>query len=109
MRTNFFKSTFSGGDQTCVEVAHHSDAVRIRDSKYTGPAGDQPIVSIPPALWPDLLGLVLSGESGVVGSARITVSVEGSAVIACPGTILAYEADEWDAFTKGVADGQFDR
>ncbi|MFE6861778.1 DUF397 domain-containing protein [Nocardia sp. NPDC057668] len=108
-RNTWFKSKHSKEAGTCVEVRFGVDAVRIRDSKYTGPAGDQPIVSIPPALWPDLLGLVLSGESGVVGSARISVSVEGSAVIACPGTTLVYEADEWDAFTKGVADGQFDR
>lgn len=108
-RNTWFKSKYSKEAGTCVEVRFGVDAVRIRDSKYTGPAVDQPIVSIPPALWPDLLGLVLSGESGVVGDARITVVPQGGAVISCPGTTLAYGADEWDAFTKGVADGQFNR
>ncbi|MGV9408284.1 DUF397 domain-containing protein [Nocardia sp. NPDC003693] len=108
-RTTWFKSKYSKEAGTCVEVRFGVDAARIRDSKYTGPADDQPIVSIPPALWPDLLGLVLSGESGVVGNARITVGIEDGAVIACPGATLTFGADEWDAFTKGVADGQFDR
>lgn len=39
----------------------------------------------------------------------ITVRVDGTAVIAPEDTRLEYTAAEWDAFMKGVADGQFTR
>ncbi|NNH71022.1 DUF397 domain-containing protein [Nocardia uniformis] len=109
MSTNFYKSTFSGGDQTCVEVAHTSGAVLIRDSKYNGPANEQPIISIPTLLWPPLLDLALSNESGAVGNATITVHSDASATVAAQGIALVYNADEWDAFMKGIANGEFYR
>ncbi|WP_454194277.1 DUF397 domain-containing protein [Nocardia sp. Marseille-Q1738] len=110
MSTTWFKSTFSSAEQACVEVAHRSDAVLIRDSKYTGPAAEQPIVSVPPAIWPAFLDLALSANSGTLAEG-VTISLhqDGGATISAQGVALLYNADEWDAFTKGVADGQFDR
>ncbi|MEG8177108.1 DUF397 domain-containing protein [Nocardia terpenica] len=105
----FYKSTFSGADKTCVEIAHLDDAVLIRDSKYTGPANEQPIVSLPSAHWPTMLELTLSGKSGQVDSVTVTVHPAGGVTIADKGAALIYDADEWDAFRKGVADGQFHR
>lgn len=109
MSSKFFKSTFSGGDQTCVEVAHSSDVVLIRDSKFSGSPYEQPVVSIAPALWREMLNLVLSNESGAVGNVRIAVHPDASATIADQAVSLTYNTDEWDAFMKGVADGEFDR
>ncbi|NQE88685.1 DUF397 domain-containing protein [Nocardia terpenica] len=109
MSTDFFKSTFSGGEKTCVEVAHRGDSVLIRDSKYTGPATEQPIVSLSPAHWPTMLELTLSGKSGQVDTVTVTVHPAGGATIADQSAALIYDADEWDAFRKGVADGQFHR
>jgi hypothetical protein len=107
----FFKSTFSGGDQTCVEVAHTDNVVLIRDSKYTGPARHQPIISIPAEHWPTVLELALNRESGTLSNVlTIAVHRDGSATLTDPrGVELAYHADEYDAFAKGIADGQFDR
>ncbi|WP_327145256.1 DUF397 domain-containing protein [Nocardia sp. NBC_01327] len=109
MSAKFFKSTYSGGDQTCVEVAHARDGVFVRDSKYTGLSGEQPVIAVPAALWPTLLDLVLSNEPGIVGDVTITRHPDASAVIADQAVTLAYNADEWDAFIKGVADSEFDR
>jgi hypothetical protein len=38
----------------------------------------------------------------------ITLVPDGTATIAAQGVTLEYNIAEWDAFTKGVADGQFD-
>ncbi|WP_330233682.1 DUF397 domain-containing protein [Nocardia sp. NBC_00508] len=110
MSTAWFKSTFSGSETSCVEVAHRTDTVLIRDSKYTGPAAEQPVVSVSPAMWPAFLDLALSANSGTLDEG-VTVSLhqDGGATISAQGVALLYNADEWDAFTKGVADGQFDR
>jgi hypothetical protein len=106
--TDFFKSTFSGGDQTCVEVAHRNDVVLVRDSKYSGTADEQPILSLTSALWPAFLDLVLSANSGqLTEGVAVAVHPDGGATITGIDTVLVYNVDEWDAFTKGVADGQF--
>ncbi|AHH21054.1 hypothetical protein NONO_c62840 [Nocardia nova SH22a] len=108
--STWFKSTFSGGEKTCVEVAHRSDAVLIRDSKYTGRDADQPIITVPPVDWPAFLSLAAAGDSGIVNDElSLTVYASGNAVIACGETSLAYNAEEWEAFAKGIAAGEFDR
>ncbi|MFD7844218.1 DUF397 domain-containing protein [Nocardia sp. NPDC059764] len=107
----FRKSTFSGGDHTCVEIAHGVDRVLIRDSKYTGPSPDQPTLAITPGIWPAFLDLVLSGGSGRIGDQLIiNVFADGSATLSeTYGTMLEFNTAEWDAFTKGVANGEFTR
>jgi hypothetical protein len=109
--SNFFKSTFSGGDKTCVEVAHTSNVSLIRDSKYIGPATDEPIILVPAEHWPAVLELALNRESGTLNDVlTISVQADGSAILTNPqGVTLVYGVDEWDAFAKGVADGQFNR
>lgn len=108
MSTPFFKSTFSGGDQTCVEVAHRSSAVLIRDSKY--PNNTSPIITVPAEHWAMVLDLALGKNSGPVADVlTVTVDQDGCATLSSESVTLVYNADEWDAFAKGVADGQFDR
>lgn len=52
---DWFKSSRSGGDKNCVEVAFLADgAVGIRDSK--NPAG--PALVVDPAAWDVFLGTV---------------------------------------------------
>ena len=110
MSTTWFKSSFSGADKTCVEVANRHEAVLIRDSKYSGPESEQPIITVPTADWSTLLDLVLSRTSGVAGAGvYVTVTGDGGGVITAGTTRLSYDSDEWNAFTKGVADGQFTR
>ncbi|WP_319945050.1 DUF397 domain-containing protein [Nocardia macrotermitis] len=111
MSLDWTKSTFSGGEKTCVEIAHRADSVLMRDSKYTGPAVDQPIISVAAEEWSAVLELALDRSSGSVRDAlTITVHPDGSAVVRDNrGIMLSYNTDEWDAFAKGVADNQFDR
>lgn len=46
------KSSFSGPNGECVEVARGPEAVGVRDSK--NPAG--PILNVTPAAWTTMLG-----------------------------------------------------
>ncbi|MFE3223550.1 DUF397 domain-containing protein [Nocardia sp. NPDC059228] len=111
MSAEFFRSTFSGSEGTCVEIAHRADRVLIRDSKYAGPSDDQPTLAIAPELWPAFLDLVLSGNSGRIGDhLSVTISTAGGATLTNPhGTTLDYDRAEWSAFIKGVANAEFDR
>ncbi|MEV6336968.1 DUF397 domain-containing protein [Nocardia vinacea] len=108
MSVAWFKSTFSGSETTCVEVAHRSDAVLIRDSKY--PNNTSPIITVPAERWAMVLDLALGKNSGpAAGVLTVTVDQDGGATLSSDSVTLVFNADEWDAFAKGVADGQFDR
>ncbi|MGW1074961.1 DUF397 domain-containing protein [Streptomyces sp. NPDC002537] len=52
-RLLWFKSSYSSDrpDQTCVEVAGHPHAIRIRDSKL----GSGPQLAIPVHAWADFI------------------------------------------------------
>ncbi|WP_433523872.1 DUF397 domain-containing protein [Nocardia pseudovaccinii] len=107
MSTDFFKSTFSGGDKTCVEVAFRSEHVLIRDSKY--PDSSSPIITVPVEQWPAVLDLAVSLSTGTVaGNVAITAHDDGTAVVSDHGVALTYTAEEWEAFTKGITAGEFD-
>ncbi|MGQ4616914.1 DUF397 domain-containing protein [Nocardia sp. R7R-8] len=110
MSIAWFKSTFSGSEKTCVEVAHRSDATLIRDSKYVGDAAAQPVIMVPAEKWTAFLDLTLSARSGAVNSGvAVAVHGDGSATVSGQNVRLEYTTAEWDAFMKGVADGQFSR
>lgn len=109
MSTEFFKSTFSGANQSCVEIAHRADVVLIRDSKYAGPADIQPIVEISAERWANFLELAIDGRSLQLGEVAVTVHSAGGASIADLTHTLEYTSGEWDAFLKGAVDRQFDR
>ncbi|MFF5073917.1 DUF397 domain-containing protein [Micromonospora olivasterospora] len=57
------KSSRSGGEGNCVEVAAFVDAVGVRDSKDRG----GPALSFTPASW---VGFVQAARSGVLRSHR---------------------------------------
>ncbi|MQY24336.1 DUF397 domain-containing protein [Nocardia macrotermitis] len=110
MTTEFYKSTYSGANNSCVEISHRANVVLIRDSKYTGPTASQPIVSIPAERWTEFTALALTGTSARLDNiAVLDVQNDGSASVTGPAHALSYRPDEWDAFMKGIADGQFDR
>ncbi|WP_067573861.1 DUF397 domain-containing protein [Nocardia acidivorans] len=109
MSTEFFKSTYSGANQSCVEIAHRSDVVLIRDSKYVGPDEIRPVVAVPASHWTEFLDLARGGNSARLGELAMTVHDDGGASIAGRGQTLNYTAAEWDAFLKGIVDQQFRR
>ncbi|MFI1915058.1 DUF397 domain-containing protein [Nocardia sp. NPDC020380] len=109
MVTGWFKSSFSGAEKTCVEVAYRGDVIQVRDSKYLGSAVDQPIISVPFVLWPMVLDLVLSSSKGdVSGELTISLNADGGATIRDrQGVELLFTVEEWQAFAKGIAAGEF--
>ncbi|MBF6456033.1 MULTISPECIES: DUF397 domain-containing protein [Nocardia] len=115
---DFFKSSYSNDGPSCVEVKFLGDCVLIRDSKQNSDYADapdtQPTIAIPTACWTAFLDLALSSRPGTVGTAEVSVNADGSAELAAADTAsrivtLRYTADEWEAFGKGVADGEFRR
>ncbi|GAA5056767.1 DUF397 domain-containing protein [Nocardia callitridis] len=109
MSTHFFKSSYSGGDKTCVEVGHTHDAVLIRDDKYVGEKSQQPTISVAAEEWSKFLDLAVSSSSGNIGEVEVAVLRDGGAAISSGETTLVFNRDEWEAFAKGVADGEFNR
>lgn len=58
MSAAWFKSSYSGSSQDCVEVAHFASAVGVRDSKNpTGPA-----LTFAPTAWDAFLAHTRHGE-----------------------------------------------
>lgn len=51
----WFTSSFSQDSNSCVEVCFDTNAVLVRDSKYRGPAADQPVLAVSAADWPAFL------------------------------------------------------
>lgn len=106
----WFKSSRSNGNQACVEVLFHDKKVLIRDSKQVDGPAPHPVIRIAIDDWPAFLDLALSGNPGELGDGiALSIKEEGGAALSGQGETLTYTAAEWDAFAKGVADGQFDR
>ncbi|MGO4615652.1 DUF397 domain-containing protein [Nocardia sp. 2YAB30] len=113
----FFKSSFSNDGPSCVEVKFDKERVLIRDSKqntaYVNAPDEQPTIIFPAAQWATVLDLTLAAKSGQVDSLTIDLRSDGGAdlsgvAIGGDSVRLTYMPDEWDAFTKGVAGGEFD-
>ncbi|WP_458686095.1 DUF397 domain-containing protein [Nocardia tengchongensis] len=104
------KSSYSGSNGgQCVEVAITSETVQIRDSKYSGPPERRPIIRVPSHQWVGVLKLVLRGRAGEVGMGlSIELCSEGGATLkSYDGTELEFTAAEWEAFEKGIVNGEF--
>jgi hypothetical protein len=56
----WFKSSFSNGNATCVEVLFHGDLVSVRDSKAATPT----VLRFPPAEWSAFIAGVRAQEFG---------------------------------------------
>ncbi|WP_025353445.1 DUF397 domain-containing protein [Nocardia nova] len=112
LRGGWFKSSRSNDGTNCVEIKFTDHRVLVRDSKFLrDPANDpqaQPIIAVPADLWSRVLDLALSSKSGSVDDAlTLTVHSDDSATLRGGNTELVYTPAEWDAFVKGVADGEF--
>jgi len=111
-------SSYSGGDNTCVAVGRDGNLVLIQDSKqdatYAENPDAQPTIVFGDSHWLAVHGLALSSSSGEVpGAVAIELHADGAAtfrgVDAHDQPVqLEFDIDEMDAWTKGVADGEFD-
>lgn len=110
----WFKSSYSTGACTCVEVRFDPGGkVWIRDSKYEpDPArlSEQPMIVLSPAGWRRLAKMILAGEAVMVeGTLIVRLLADGSATLTCSrtGVTLAFSHDEVSAFTAGLRAGEF--
>ncbi|MQY23865.1 DUF397 domain-containing protein [Nocardia macrotermitis] len=110
-KNGWYKSSFSKEAASCVEVCFADDMVLVRDSKYTGPAADQPIIAVPAAHWAEFLDAALdnSKASNTFGVPSTEHNDHTGTVILrdAVGTELAYTAREWQAFTAGIRASEF--
>ena len=60
------KSSYSGGEGNCIEVADHDGRVLVRDTKQ---AGRGPVLSVSPADWRRLVDRV-KGDVRLASDAR---------------------------------------
>lgn len=111
---SWFKSTFSSGSCTCVEVLVPSggDRVSLRDSKFV-PSHRfhrQPTIEVPAAHWTHFL-LEVSGRAltGTNPAVTIRIGHDGDTSVRCrtTGTTLWFNGLEWRAFARGVIAGEF--
>ena len=58
------KSSFSGGEGNCVEVAMHDSGISVRDTKDNGSG---PELTFTPAEWQAFLNAVRAGEFDITG------------------------------------------
>lgn len=120
MPDRWFKSTYSGGSDGCVEVEHQPDGgTAVRHSKQ--PDGMRLLFSS--QMWTGLLETVEmtrfpadTGEwnqarpaDGVRAQARrcLDGSVEFTHTGAQTSEVLAFTAEEWSAFVEGAHAGEF--
>ncbi|CAM3955052.1 DUF397 domain-containing protein [Nocardia ninae] len=111
-------SSYSGGEQTCVAIACEGNLVLIQDSKQDAeyadnPAG-QPTISFADSHWPAVRHLALSAASGEVQDA-VAIELHADSAATFHGVDarghpvkFEFDVDEMEAWTKGVADGEFD-
>lgn len=112
-------SSYSGGEQTCVAVGREGNLVLIQDSKqdaeYADIPAEQPTIVFAESHWPAVRDLALSSSSGEVqGAVAIELHADGTAAFRGVDTHdqpvrFEFDIDEMDAWTKGVADGEFDK
>ncbi|WP_280455176.1 DUF397 domain-containing protein [Nocardia brasiliensis] len=111
-RRAWYKSSFSKDANSCVEVQFVDDAtVRIRDSKYVGDPGAQPVISVPLEIWLKFLdvasGRVDCWPDGRVPQVRQQPGSGNTLVRDGSGTVLIFTPREWAAFVAGVRAEEF--
>ncbi|MGH3614373.1 MAG: DUF397 domain-containing protein [Pseudonocardia sp.] len=113
-RSGWFKSSFSNGSGTCVEVRFHDDLVSIRDSKHPRrPAHDpsnEPIITVSVEEWTAFLD-ELAGHAiaGPEGSLVVEDGPHGPLLRATrQRTALRFTHAEWHAYLAGVHAHEFD-
>lgn len=112
-KDGFRKPLRSNDGPSCFEWRFEGERVLIQDSKYAGDADKQPIIVCPRGEWRHLLELTLSARSGTTGSIEVVLHTNGASTLNGIGpkgeaVRLDYTPKEWDAWAKGVADGEAD-
>ena len=113
-QNGWFKSSYSSGACTCVEVRFGGSIVYVRDSKYLlEPRNDpalQPTIAVPADNWSLVLGEVMGDlPPGANGAVNLQTAPDGTVTVTCrsTGVSLSYDADEIVAFQADVMAGEF--
>lgn len=109
---NWRKATRSNNCGGCVQALAEGAAVLLRDSKYLrDPANDparQPVITVPAHDWPTFLSALLGDAEAVAHLPACQRTPDGGASLRAGSAELRFTAGEWEAFTGGVVDGEFE-
>lgn len=110
--TAWRKAARSGQNGNCVEVKADGTSILIRDSKYLrDPNNDpelQPIISITRQQWRNFASVV-AGKVDGTSEPHIDVGLDGSVtLLGAGGVLLGYTPAEWEAFSQGMVEGEFE-
>lgn len=113
-RTRWFKSSYSTGSCTCVEVQFVAEKeVGIRDSKdprCTLAPGTEPVIRVSLEEWQQFQSVLR--VTRWLGSTPELLAIQnnhGELRLECrrTGTALLFNRDEWEAFVAGVRHYEF--
>lgn len=96
---------------SCVDVDRNADTVLIRDDKFSGDPAIQPTIGIPAGRWETFLTCVLDGTTTnetADGIPAIIRETDGTVTLRDSlDQELVFTPSEWDAFIRGIEDGEF--
>lgn len=109
LQGSWFKSSYSTGATTCVEIRFLGNAVQIRDSKLVGEA-DEPILTVlSPKDWRAFLRAVGSDGYGRGGTLDCSPTRRRTVILrSAHGGLLEFPSTTWIEFIAGAIDGEFD-
>ncbi len=113
-RGEWFKSSVSSGDGSCVKVRFHDDLVSIRDSKYRrDPAHDphrEPVITVTAGQWTVFLDEFTGHATrGANGALIVEDGPDGTLLRAADqDTTLSFTHAEWQAYLAGVHAHEFE-
>lgn len=105
---SWFKSSFCGDSNCCVEVQFGADRIYVSDSKLPVTA-PRPVIAVAVQDWMTFLSQIREGAPAKEGILRTTTRASGTVLSDTKTkTRLSYTPAEWDAFLSGVRAGEFD-
>jgi hypothetical protein len=105
--TNWFKSSHSASNSSCVEVKFDPHTVSIRDTKDNG---NGPIIAVTPTQWTTFLATLNDQPTTETSYALTTRNTPDQGTIlraTATGTTLRFTKTEWDMFLAGVHAHEF--
>jgi Domain of unknown function (DUF397) len=109
----WFKSSYSGAMNTCVEVRQVDGLVQVRDSKYRRRNGKDPtggpIITLTLSEWRLFLAQLAGATDAACPAVTATSDHNGAATLHCASSklTLSFTAEEWNAFLAGVRASEF--
>ncbi|RKS05908.1 uncharacterized protein DUF397 [Nocardiopsis sp. Huas11] len=104
---SFTKSSFSGGQGSCVGIKRFGDWTVVGKHEL---AAASPTLIFPRADWDGFCALVARGERTGVGEVAAAFTSDGGFTLTETSNVgaptIVYDRDEWEAFKLGVEAGE---